>query len=61
MKFFIAFNLVSKFASFPVAATDIDGAGFTLTTSDAEKIVIAEGVVRVARVLLLAVVIETVA
>ena len=31
MTFFIAFNLVAKFASCPVATTDIAGAGFILT------------------------------
>ena len=36
MAFFIVFNLVSKFASWPVAATDIAGAGFILTIPDAE-------------------------
>ena len=62
--FSIAFNLVSKFASCLVAATDLAGAGFTLTTPDAEEIavvVIVEGEVGVTRVLLLAVVIGTVA
>ena len=38
MGFSIAFNLVSKFASCPVAATDIAGAGFILTIPDAEEI-----------------------
>ena len=58
MAFSIAFNLVSKFASCPVAAADIAGAGFILTLRDAEEIatiVIVEGEVRVARMLLLAV------
>ena len=60
MAFFIAFNLVSKFASCPVPATDIAGAGFILTIPDAEEIavaVIVEGEVRVTRILLLAVVV----
>ena len=64
MAFFIAFNLVSKFASCPVPATDIAGAGFILTIPDAEEIavaVIVEGEVRVTRILLLAVVIGIVA
>ena len=58
MAFSIAFNLVSKFASCPVAAADIAGAEFILTLRDAEEIatiVIVEGEVRVARILLLAV------
>ena len=58
MAFSIAFNLVSKFTSCPVAVTDIAGAGFILTIPDAEEIavvVIVEGEVRVARILLLAV------
>ena len=58
MSFSIAFNLVSKFASCPVAAADIAGAEFILTLRDAEEIatiVIVEGEVRVARILLLAV------
>ena len=58
MAFSIAFNLVSKFASCPVAAADIAGAEFILTLRDAEEIatiVIVEGEVRVARMLLLAV------
>ena len=60
MTFSIAFNLVSKFASCPVATTDIAGAGFILTIPDAEEIavvVIVEGEVRVTRILLLAVVV----
>ena len=64
MAFFIAFNLVSKFASCPVPATDIAGAGFILTIPDAEEIavaVIVEGEVRVTRILLLAVVVGIVA
>ena len=64
MAFSIAFNLVSKFASCPVAATDIAGAGFILTIPDAEAIavvVIVEGEVRVTRTLLLAVVVGIVA
>ena len=64
MAFFIAFNLVSKFASCPLAATDIVGAGFILTIPDAEAIavvVIVEGEVRVTRILLLAVVVGIVA
>ena len=58
MAFSIAFNLVSKFVSCPVAAADIAGAEFVLTLRDAEEIatiVIVEGEVRVARILLLAV------
>ena len=58
--FSIAFNLVSKFASCPVAATDIAGAGFKLTIPDAEEmdlVVIVEGEVRVTSILLLPVVI----
>ena len=50
MAFSIAFKLVSKFASCPVAATDIAGAGFILIMPDAEAIavvVIVEGEVRV--------------
>ena len=57
--FSIAFNLVSKFASCPVAATDIAGAGFKLTIPDAEEmalVVIVEGEVRVTSILLLPVV-----
>ena len=51
--FYIAFNLVSKFLSYPVASTGI--AKFILTISDAEEIavaVIVEAQLRVARVLL---------
>ena len=58
--FSIEFNLALKFASCPVAATDIAGTGFILTIPDAEEIavlVVVEGEVRVARVLLLVVVI----
>ena len=64
MAFSIAFNLISKFTSCPVAATDIAAAGFMLTIPDAEAIVvvvIAEGEVRVTRILLLAVVVGIVA
>ena len=64
MAFFIAFNLVSKFASYPAVATDIAGAGFILTIPNAEEIavtVIVEGEVRVTRALLLAIVIRTIA
>ena len=64
MTFSVAFNLVSKFTSCPVAAADVAGAGFILTIHDAEEIavaVIVEGEVRVTRVLVLAVVIGTVA
>ena len=60
MAFSIAFNLVSKFASCAVAATDIAGAGFILTLPDAEEIAvveIVEGEVRVTRILLIVVVI----
>ena len=59
MAFSIAFNLVSKLASCPVAAADIAGAGFVLTIPDAEEIVvavIAEEEVRVRSVFLLDVV-----
>ena len=64
MAFSIAFNLVSKFASGPVPATDIAGAGFILTIPGAAEIavvVMVEGEVRVTRILLLAVVIGIVA
>ena len=64
MAFSIAFNIISKFTSCPVAVTDIAGAGFVLTITDAEEIavvVIVEGEVRVTRILLLAVVIGIVA
>ena len=64
MAFSIAFNLVSKFACCPVAATDIAGAGFILTIPDAEEIVvvvIVEGEVKVTKILLLSVVIGIVA
>ena len=64
MAFSIAFNLVPKCASCPVAATDIAGAGFIVTIPDAEEmavVVIVEGEVRVTRILLLPVVIEIVA
>ena len=60
MEFSIAFNLVSKFASYHVAATDMAGAGFILTRSDTQEIAVVmlvEGKVRVTRILLLAVVI----
>ena len=60
MEFSIAFNLVSKFASCHVAATDMAGAGFILTRSDTQEIAVVmlvEGKVRVTRILLLAVVI----
>ena len=60
--FSIAFNRVSKFASGPVAVTDIAGAGFILTTPDAEERavqMIVEEEVRVTRILLLAVIIGT--
>ena len=56
MTLFIALNLVSKFSSCPVAATDIAGAGLILTIPGAEEIA-----VRVTRTLLLAVVIGIVA
>ena len=42
MAFSIAFNLVSKFVSCHVAATDIAGAGFILTIPDAEEIAVVE-------------------
>ena len=64
MAFSIAFNLVSNFASCPVDATDMTGAGFAITILDAEQIavvVIVAGEVRVTRILLLAVVIGIVA
>ena len=64
MPFSIAFNLVSKFPSWPVAAIDIAGAGFLLTVSDAEEIsvlVIVQGEVKVTRISLLVVVIGIVA
>ena len=54
--FSIAFNLVLKSASYPVVATDIAGAGFMLTITDAEEIavvVIVKEELRVTRVLLL--------
>ena len=60
MAFSIAFNLVSKLRSCPVAEIGIAGAGFILTISGAEKIaavVIVDGELSVTRVLLLAVVI----
>ena len=63
MTFSIAFNLVSKFVSCTVAATDIAGAGFIFTIPDAEEIaaiVIVDREVRVTRILLFAVVKETV-
>ena len=50
MAFSITFNLVSKFASCPVAAADIAGAGFIITLRDAEEIatiVIVEGLLAV--------------
>ena len=64
MAFSTAFNLISKFSSCPVAATDRAEAGFILTIPDAEEIavvVIVEGEVRVTIKLLLAVVIGIVA
>ena len=64
MTFSIAFNLVPKFSSCPVAAADIAGAGFLLTIPDAEAIavvVIVEGEVRVTIILLVAVVVRIVA
>ena len=60
--FSIAFNLVLKFASCPVATTDIVGAGCILTIPDAEAIaaqMVVEEEVRVTRILLLAVIIGT--
>ena len=63
LAFSIAFNIVSKFASCPVASKDIPGAGSILTIPEAEGIsvvVIVVAKVRVARLLLLAVVIRTV-
>ena len=62
MVFSIAFNLVSKLRSCPVAATDIARAGFLCTIPDAKEItvvVILEEEVRVARVLPLTVLIES--
>ena len=44
MTLFIAFNLVSKFSSCPVAATDIAGAGLILTIPGAEEIAVAVAV-----------------
>ena len=41
MAFSIVFSLVSKFASCPVAATDIAGAGFTLTILVRKEITVA--------------------
>ena len=41
MAFSIVFSLVSKFASCPVAATDIAGAGFTLTILVPKEITVA--------------------
>ena len=64
MAFSIAFNLVSKFASCHIAATDIAGAEFILTIPDSVEIgivVIVEGEISVTRVFLLAVVFGTVA
>ena len=64
MAFSIALNLVSKFASCPIAATHVAGVGFILTIPDAEEIavvVIVEREVRVTRILLLAVVVGIVA
>ena len=50
MKFSIAFNIVSKFASCPVAATDIAGTGFILTIPDADEMaVVVEGDARVTK------------
>ena len=63
LAFSISFNIVSKFASCPVASKDIAGAGSILTIAEAEGIsvvVIVVAKVRVARLLLLAVVIRTV-
>ena len=60
----VLYHFLLIFASCPVAATDIAGAGFILTIPDAEDIVvvvIVEGEVRVPRILLLAVVIRIVA
>ena len=64
MAFSIACYLVSKFASCPLAATDIVGARFIFTIPDAEAIavvVIVVGEVRVTKTLLLAVVVRIVA
>ena len=58
--FSVVFNLVSKLASSPVAATHIARAEFILTISDAEEItivVIVEGEIRVTRILLLGMVV----
>ena len=55
MAFFIAFNLVSKFVSCPLAAADIAGAGFIFNKPNADEVavvVIAEREVRVKRILL---------
>ena len=54
--FSIAFNLVSKLRSYPIAAIDTAGAEFILTVPDAGEIafaVIVEDEVRLARVLTL--------
>ena len=65
MTFFIAFILVSKLRSCPVAAIDIAGAGIKLIIPDAKEIavvvIIFDEEIAVTRVLLLAVVIRTVA
>ena len=64
MVFFIAFNLVSKLRSCPVTPTGMARAGIILTMPNAEEITviaIAEEQIRVARVLPITVVIETVA
>ena len=59
MAFSISFNLVSKFASCPVAATKIAGALFMLTIPDAEEVAVVVtvegGEVRVTKIFLLAV------
>ena len=59
MAFSISFNLVSKFASCPVAATNIAGALFMLTIPDAEEVAVVVtvegGEVRVTKKFLLAV------
>lgn len=65
MTFFIAFILVSKLRSCPVAAIDLAGAGIKLIIPDAKEIavvvIIFQEEIAVTRLLLLAVIIRTVA
>ena len=59
MAFSIASNLVTKFASCPVAAIDIAGAGFKLIIIEAEEIavvVIVEREVKVTRIVVIGIV-----